>query len=84
MEIELIVESMQLPRSADGQKLTLPEGATAGDAVSAMEARGLTGSRTASEVLAGHMLLCNSRHCAPDTVLHHGDRLIIMKTLLGG
>lgn len=82
MQIELIVESMLLPRLPDGQRLELPDGAT--DAVAAMEQQGLTGSRTAAEVLSSHMLLCNSRHCQGGAVLHDGDRLILMKTLLGG
>ena len=84
MQIELIVESMLLPRLPDGQRLELPDGASAADAVAAMEQQGLTGSRTAAEVLSSHMLLCNSRHCQGDAVLHDGDRLILMKTLLGG
>ncbi|WP_287713370.1 MoaD/ThiS family protein [Blautia sp.] len=84
MTITIIMESIIIPRTTGDCRLELEQGAAASDAVEKLEEKGLTGELTAREVLDTHMLICNSKHIKPDDELKDGDRLIIMKTLLGG
>lgn len=84
MNIAVMVESIIIPNKGGEYKMQMPVGSTVGDIVKKLEEDGKTGNLKAEEVFNSHMFICNSRHVKIEEELHEGDRLMIIKTLLGG
>lgn len=84
MKISVIMESIAIPRFPDNYVLEMEEDATAAEVVKKLEEEKLTGTYTSERLLASHILICNSRHICPEDRLQDGDRLMIIKTLIGG
>lgn len=84
MKITVLMESIAVPEFPKNYVMDMADGSSALDLIEKLEEAGLTGSLSSERLLSSHALICNSEHIKKESILHDGDCLMIMKTLVGG
>ena len=84
MKVTVIMESIAIPEFPKNYVTELPEGSTVSDLAAVLEQDGLLGALSCDMFLSSHAFICNSEHIKKEVILHDGDHLMIIKTLIGG